>query len=173
MPDMSSDVFSLPTLGRAGSPPKGGLPATAEPMRLPSYDYRHEFRGRKGGGAPPSAGQILQDHVGLASVTSIPRSRSGHLASAWAGRFNGGALMLGLLGGCDGAPSRNILGSYFPSWMVCALAGIALALIARAIFKASGLLDGNTRPVRRHVGDCICKHFRAMAHMAVLKNDHE
>ncbi len=49
--------------------------------------------------------------------------------------------MLGPLSGCDGAPSRNILGSYFPSWMVCALAGIALALIARVIFKASGLLE--------------------------------
>jgi hypothetical protein len=48
---------------------------------------------------------------------------------------------LGLLAGCDGAPSRNILGSYFPSWMVCALVGIALALIVRAIFKASGLLE--------------------------------
>jgi YtcA-like protein len=46
-----------------------------------------------------------------------------------------------LLAGCDGAPSRNILGSYFPSWMVCALVGIALALIVRAIFKASGLLE--------------------------------
>jgi hypothetical protein len=51
------------------------------------------------------------------------------------------APLLGLLGGCDGAPSRNILGSYFPSWMVCALVGIALALAARAIFKASGLLE--------------------------------
>jgi hypothetical protein len=51
------------------------------------------------------------------------------------------APVLGLLGGCDGAPSRNILGSYFPSWMVCALAGLALALAARAIFKASGLLQ--------------------------------
>ena len=48
---------------------------------------------------------------------------------------------LGLLGGCNGAPSRNILGSYFPSWMVCALVGIALALVVRAIFKASGLLE--------------------------------
>jgi YtcA family len=51
------------------------------------------------------------------------------------------APMLGLLGGCDGAPSRNILGSYFPSWMVCALVGIALALAARAIFKALGILE--------------------------------
>jgi YtcA family len=48
---------------------------------------------------------------------------------------------LGLLAGCDGAPSRNILGSYFPSWMICALVGIALALIVRAIFKACGLLE--------------------------------
>jgi hypothetical protein len=45
------------------------------------------------------------------------------------------------LGGCDGAPSRNILGSYFPSWMVCALAGIAVAGIARAIFKSTGILQ--------------------------------
>jgi YtcA family len=51
------------------------------------------------------------------------------------------APILGLLSGCDGAPSRGILGSYFPSWMVCALGGIALALIARAIFKASGLIE--------------------------------
>jgi hypothetical protein len=41
---------------------------------------------------------------------------------------------------CDGSPSRNILGSYFPSWMVCALAGIAAAVIARSILKATGLL---------------------------------
>ena len=39
----------------------------------------------------------------------------------------------------NGAPSRNIMGSYFPSWMVCALFGIALAFAARAIFKATGL----------------------------------
>jgi hypothetical protein len=51
------------------------------------------------------------------------------------------APMLGLLSGCNGAPSRNILGSYFPSWMVCALVGIALALVARSIFKATGLLE--------------------------------
>jgi hypothetical protein len=50
------------------------------------------------------------------------------------------APLLGLLDGCDGSPSRNILGSYFPSWMVCALVGLALALAARAIFKSSGLL---------------------------------
>jgi hypothetical protein len=58
-----------------------------------------------------------------------------------AARLSCAASFISLLGGCDGAPSRNILGSYFPSWMVCALLGIALALIARTIFKATGLLE--------------------------------
>jgi len=50
------------------------------------------------------------------------------------------ALMSCGLSACDGAPSRNILGSYFPSWMVCALVGIAAAVIGRSILKATGLL---------------------------------
>jgi YtcA family len=57
-----------------------------------------------------------------------------------AGRLWCSAALLGSLAGCDGSPSRNILGSYFPSWMVCALLGLALALAARAIFKALGVL---------------------------------
>ena len=32
-----------------------------------------------------------------------------------------------LLTGCGRAPSFNILGSYFPAWLVCILAGIAAA----------------------------------------------
>ena len=42
--------------------------------------------------------------------------------------------------GCTGSPSRNILGSYFPSWMVCALVGLVVALLARIALKTSGLL---------------------------------
>jgi hypothetical protein len=49
--------------------------------------------------------------------------------------------MLSVLGGCDGAPSRNILGSYFPSWMVCALLGLGVAFVARAMFKTLGMLE--------------------------------
>jgi hypothetical protein len=49
-------------------------------------------------------------------------------------------LVLMCLAGCNGAPSRNILGSYFPSWMVCALVGIAVAAIARGVLKAVGIL---------------------------------
>jgi YtcA family len=52
-----------------------------------------------------------------------------------------GCSIPGLLSGCDGAPSRNILGSYFPSWMICALLGVGLALAARTIFKHSGVIE--------------------------------
>jgi hypothetical protein len=70
-----------------------------------------------------------------------PERGSSFRRFAPAARLWWAAPILSLLGGCDGAPSRNILGSYFPSWMVCALVGIALALAARAIFKASGMLE--------------------------------
>lgn len=30
-----------------------------------------------------------------------------------------------LLSGCGRAPSFNVLGSYFPAWLICILAGIA------------------------------------------------
>jgi len=52
-----------------------------------------------------------------------------------------------LLAGCDGAPSRNILGSYFPSWMVCALLGLAMSILARAILKLTGLLEEIPAPL--------------------------
>ncbi len=41
--------------------------------------------------------------------------------------------------GCSPAPSQNILGSYFPSWMICALAGIGASVVARELLVAAGL----------------------------------
>jgi hypothetical protein len=61
-------------------------------------------------------------------------------------RLLAGTLIVTLTG-CDGSPSRNILGSYFPSWMVCALAGLVLALIARAVLKATGILTELPAPL--------------------------
>jgi hypothetical protein len=43
------------------------------------------------------------------------------------------------LAGCSGAPSQNILGAYFPSWMLCALAGLILASASQRLFAVLGL----------------------------------
>ena len=67
-------------------------------------------------------------------------AHSGHLTYIRTSLFFLLAALMSL-GGCDGAPSRNILGSYFPSWMVCALLGIAVAGIARVILKSTGILQ--------------------------------
>ena len=46
-------------------------------------------------------------------------------------------LAIGLaLGGCsanDHSPTVDILGSYFPAWIICIVLGLALTLIARQI----------------------------------------
>ncbi|WP_158942948.1 YtcA family lipoprotein [Granulicella sp. S190] len=36
--------------------------------------------------------------------------------------------------GCSRAPSFNILGSFFPSWILCGIIGIVLAVVVRLIF---------------------------------------
>ena len=45
------------------------------------------------------------------------------------------------LAGCSSAPTRNILGSYFPSWMICALIGLAATVAVRALLAKAGI-DG-------------------------------
>ena len=39
-----------------------------------------------------------------------------------------------LSAGCSRAPSFNILGSYFPAWIVCGVIGILLAVAVRLFF---------------------------------------
>ena len=49
-----------------------------------------------------------------------------------------GSLVL-LLTGCSSAPSRNILGSYFPSWMICALIGMGATVVVRTLLAKTGI----------------------------------
>lgn len=44
-----------------------------------------------------------------------------------------------LCSGCSLAPSVAIFGAFFPAWMVCALLGLVLAVVARAVASATGL----------------------------------
>jgi YtcA family len=39
----------------------------------------------------------------------------------------------------QGAPSFALFGAYFPAWMFCAALGILVAILARAVFVATGL----------------------------------
>ena len=41
-------------------------------------------------------------------------------------------LTLGLsCAGCNGAPAIDVLGSFFPAWMVCIIAAVVLAFLVR------------------------------------------
>ncbi len=44
-----------------------------------------------------------------------------------------------LLAACSSAPAQDVLGSFFPSWMVCALAGVAAAVTCRLLLVAAGV----------------------------------
>ena len=44
-----------------------------------------------------------------------------------------------LLCGCERVPSINLVGAYFPSWMLCIIVGIALTLVAHRVLAATGL----------------------------------
>jgi hypothetical protein len=95
--------------------------------------------------SPPKGGTArdrqTDDTACMKFAISSPERGGAYCRFAPAKRLWRAMPVLTLLGSCDGAPSRNILGSYFPSWMVCALVGLALALAARAIFKAIGILE--------------------------------
>jgi hypothetical protein len=42
---------------------------------------------------------------------------------------------------CDSAPTLNLLGSYFPGWMLCAAIGIVAAVIIRLVLAVAGIND--------------------------------
>jgi YtcA family len=62
-----------------------------------------------------------------------------------------GSLMT--MGGCTspGAPSLILFGAYFPGWILCAVAGIVAAIVARIVMVMSGL--SNALPLQLFV--CI------------------
>jgi hypothetical protein len=54
--------------------------------------------------------------------------RSNHFALYWL------ALVALLLSGCSRSPSFDIMGSFFPAWLLCVAAGILLTVILRLLF---------------------------------------
>jgi hypothetical protein len=41
-----------------------------------------------------------------------------------------------LVSGCRFAPSVNILGSFFPAWLICIIVGVVLTILTRQLFVA-------------------------------------
>ena len=58
-------------------------------------------------------------------------------------------LLMICVAGCGGSgfhsPTIDVVGSYFPAWMICMLAGLALALVVRLLLAALSL-DSWLRP---------------------------
>ena len=63
--------------------------------------------------------------------------------------------------GCSTAPSRNILGSYFPSWMICVLIGIGLSIVVRWILVKLGMEKELPVPIVVHLAFAIAFSFAA------------
>ena len=58
-----------------------------------------------------------------------------------------GTAVFTLLSGCSSAPSRSILGSYFPSWMICVLVAMCLTIVVRAVLAKVGIKDELPAPI--------------------------
>ncbi len=48
-------------------------------------------------------------------------------------------LLILFLGGCAHSPTVDVLGSYFPAWMLCVIIGIFSTLIVRLLLISFGI----------------------------------
>jgi YtcA family len=50
-----------------------------------------------------------------------------------------------LVAGCGFAPSVNVLGSFFPAWLICIVIGMVITIVTRRVFVAMGI-ESNLGP---------------------------
>jgi hypothetical protein len=72
------------------------------------------------------------------SSNQQPLERS-NIRRSWTG-FVASLLVL-TIAGCSGPPTFNILGSYFPSWLVCVGIAIGLTFLAHLLVTTKKLAD--------------------------------
>ena len=63
------------------------------------------------------------------------------------------AASLIFLTGCRGAPSINLVGSFFPGWMLCMILSVIGTLVVRQVFVKTGINEH--LPVRVFVYFCL------------------
>jgi hypothetical protein len=56
---------------------------------------------------------------------------------------------------CDYAPTRDLFGSYFPAWMLCAALGIVAAVIIRQVLAVTGISDYVIAPLLTYVAVAV------------------
>jgi YtcA family len=53
---------------------------------------------------------------------------------------------------CSRSPTMDLLGSYFPAWMLCAVIGIVAAVLIRQILSVTGIGDYVVAPLLTYAG---------------------
>ena len=53
---------------------------------------------------------------------------------------------------CSRSPTMDLLGSYFPAWMLCAVIGIVATVIIRQILAAAGIAEYVFAPLLTYAG---------------------
>jgi YtcA family len=69
------------------------------------------------------------------------------------GRFGLGRVAIALtVSGCSRAPTMDLLGSYFPGWMLCAAVGVLAAIIIWRILAMAGIDEHVVAPLLTYGG---------------------
>ena len=50
------------------------------------------------------------------------------------------------------APTLDLLGSYFPAWMLCAAAGVVAAVVVRQVLAVAGVAEYVIAPLLTYAG---------------------
>jgi YtcA family len=53
---------------------------------------------------------------------------------------------------CSYSPTMDLLGSYFPAWMLCAVIGIVVSVVIRQILAVTGINDYVVAPLLTYAG---------------------
>ncbi len=56
-------------------------------------------------------------------------------------------LLAAALAGCSRSPSQDIMGSFFPSWLLCLLIGVVAAVVCRVVLARIGVAEHVLAPM--------------------------
>lgn len=75
---------------------------------------------------------------------------------------------LSLLGGCAHSPTVDVLGSYFPAWMLCIIVGLVVTLLIRLLLIGFGIYPHlRLKPV---IICCMAVFFTLVIWLGFFKN---